>query len=56
VLAEEALRLEAQKALLKLARPEDVPALKAAAGGMKNAATKAALERLIAKLEKPADK
>lgn len=56
VLAEEALRLEAQKALLKLARPEDVPALQTAAAGMKNAATKAALARLIAKLEKPADK
>jgi len=56
VLGEEALRLEAQKALLKLARPEDLPALKAAAAAMKNAATKAALERLIAKLEKPSDK
>jgi HEAT repeat protein len=56
VLAEEPLRLEAQKALLKLARPEDVPALKQAAAAMKNAATKAALERLVAKLEKPSDK
>jgi hypothetical protein len=56
VLAEEALRLEAQKALLKLARPEDLPALKTAAASMKNAATKAALERLIEKLEKPADR
>jgi HEAT repeat protein len=56
VLADDALRLEAQKALLKLARPEDLPALRAAAASMKNAATKAALERLIAKLEKPSDK
>jgi HEAT repeat protein len=56
VLADDALRLEAQKALLKLARPEDLPALRVAAASMKNAATKAALERLIAKLEKPSDK
>jgi hypothetical protein len=54
VLTEEPLRLEAQKALLKLARPEDVPALKTAAAKTANAATKAALERLIVKLEKPA--
>ncbi len=56
LVAEEALRLEAQKALLKLARPEDVPALKAATAKVTNAATKAALERLIVKLEKPSDK
>ena len=55
-LTEEPLRLEAQKALLKLARPEDVPALKAAVTKISNAATKAALERLIVKLEKPSDK
>ena len=56
LLTDETLRLEAQKALLKLARPEDVPALKAAAAKVTNAATKAALERLIVKLEKPSDK
>jgi hypothetical protein len=56
VLTEEPLRLEAQKALLKLARAEDVPALKAAVAKVSNAATKAALERLIVKLEKPSDK
>lgn len=56
LLADDTMRLEAQKALLKLARPEDAPALKAALGGVKNAATKAAMERLIAKLEKPSDK
>lgn len=56
LLAEEPMRLEAQKALLKLARPEDVPALKLAVAGVKNAATKAALERLIAKLSQPSDK
>lgn len=56
LLTEEPMRLEAQKALLKLARPEDVPALKKAQGGIQNAATKAAIERLIAKLEKPSDK
>jgi hypothetical protein len=56
VLTDEPLRLEAQKALLKLARPEDIPALKAAQAKVANAATKAALERLIAKLEKPSDK
>ena len=56
LLTDETLRLEAQKALLKLARPEDVPALKAAASKVTNAATKAALERLIVKLEKPSDK
>ncbi len=55
-LAEEPLRLEAQKALLKLARPEDVPALQQAAAATKNAATKAALERLVAKLGKPSDR
>jgi len=55
-LTEEPLRLEAQKALLKLARPEDVPALKAAVTKISNAATKAALERLIVKLEKPSNK
>jgi HEAT repeat protein len=56
LLTDETLRLEAQKALLKLARPEDVPALKAAAAKVSNAATKAALERLIVKLEKPSEK
>ena len=56
LLTDETLRLEAQKALLKLARPEDIPALKAAAAKVSNAATKAALERLIVKLEKPSEK
>ena len=53
VIKEDALRLEAQKSLLKLARPADLPALREAAAAVTNAPTKAALGRLIAKLEKP---
>lgn len=53
LLAEEPLRLEAQKALLKLARPEDLAVLKAATATVTNVATKAALERLQTKLAKP---
>lgn len=55
LLRDEALRVEVQKALLKLARPEDLPALKAATAGLP-VAPKAVLERLIAKLEKPPEK
>lgn len=52
-IAEPALRLEAQKAVLKLARKEHLPALREARDQSKDAAaTRAALERLIARLEK----
>lgn len=52
-LADPALRLEAQKALLKLARKEHLPALREAREQAKDAAaTRAALDRLIARLEK----
>jgi hypothetical protein len=50
------MRLESQKALLKLASPADLPALRQAEQAVANAATKAALGRLIAKLEKPEGK
>jgi len=53
---EEPLRLESQKALLKLATSADLPALRQAEQAVANAATKAALGRLIAKLEKPEGK
>lgn len=53
---EEPMRLESQKALLKLATPADLPALRQAEQAVANAATKAALGRLIAKLEKPEGK
>ena len=53
---EEPMRLESQKALLKLASPADLPALRQAEQAVANAATKAALGRLIAKLEKPEGK
>lgn len=52
---EDALRLESQKALIKLAQPSDLPALREAAAAVTNAPTKAALTRLITKLEKPAE-
>ena len=53
---EEPLRLESQKALLKLATSADLPALRQAEQAVATAATKAALGRLIAKLEKPEGK
>jgi len=53
---EEPMRLESQKALLKLATSADLPALRQAEQAVANAATKAALGRLIAKLEKPEGK
>lgn len=53
---EEPMRLESQKALLKLATSADLPALRQAEQAVVNAATKAALGRLIAKLEKPEGK
>jgi len=53
---EEPMRLESQKALLKLASAADLPALRQAEAAVANAATKAALGRLIAKLEKPEGK
>lgn len=55
-ICEEPMRLESQKALLKLASPADLPALRQAEAAVANAATKAALGRLIAKLEKPEGK
>jgi len=53
---EEPMRLESQKALLKLASPADLPALRQAEATVANTATKAALGRLIAKLAKPEGK
>lgn len=52
-MSEPALRLEAQKALLKLARKADLGELRAARGKLGDVpATQAALDRLIARLEK----
>jgi hypothetical protein len=51
-LAEPELRLEAQKALVRLAGKQDLPALRDALAKAKEPATKGVLERLIAKLEK----
>lgn len=52
-MSEPALRLEAQKALLKLARKADLAELRAAHGKLGDVpATQAALDRLIARLEK----
>ena len=48
---EESMRLECQKALLKLAQPSDLPALRDAAQAVTNETTKGALGRLIKKLE-----
>ena len=48
---EEIMRLECQKALLKLAQPTDLAALREAEQAVTNAATKGALGRLIKKLE-----
>lgn len=50
-LAEPELRVEAQKALLRLARKDDLPALRAARTTAEPA-TRAMLDRLIARLEK----
>jgi hypothetical protein len=48
---EESMRLECQKALLKLAQPSDLAALREAAQAVSNETTKGALGRLIKKLE-----
>ena len=48
---EEAMRLECQKALLKLAQPSDLAALRDAEKAVTNETTKGALGRLIKKLE-----
>ena len=48
---EEAMRLECQKALLKLAQPSDLAALRDAEQAVTNETTKGALGRLIKKLE-----
>ena len=48
---EEAMRLECQKALLKLAQPADLAALRDAEQAVTNEATKGALGSLIKKLE-----
>jgi hypothetical protein len=48
---EETMRLECQKALLKLAQPSDLDALRDAEKAVTNATTKGALGRLIKKLE-----
>jgi len=50
-LKEESMRLECQKALLKLAQPADLVALRDAAQAVTNETTKGALGRLIKKLE-----
>jgi hypothetical protein len=52
VIREESLRLEAQKALLKLCQVSDLDALQQAIAHCDNASTKAALQRLSDKLEK----
>ena len=51
-LGEPALATEARKAALRLAQPADLPALRKARDGAKDAATRGALDRLIARLEK----
>lgn len=51
-LGEPDLRLEAQKAIVRLAGKSDLPALREALGKAKEPATRGVLERLIAKLEK----
>lgn len=51
-LAEPELATEARKTALRLAQPADLPALRKARDGAKDAATRGALERLIARLEK----
>lgn len=51
-LSEPELRLEAQKAIVRLAGKQDIPALRDALAKAKEPATKGVLERLIAKLEK----
>ncbi len=48
---EESMRLECQKALLKLAQPSDLAALRDAEKAVTNETTKGALDRLIKKLE-----
>jgi len=48
---EESMRLECQKALLKLAQPSDLAALRDAEKSVTNETTKGALGRLIKKLE-----
>ena len=48
---EESMRLECQKALLKLAQPSDLAALRDAEKAVTNETTKGALGRLIKKLE-----
>jgi hypothetical protein len=48
---EESMRLECQKALLKLAQPSDLVALREAEQAVTNETTKGALGRLIKKLE-----
>ncbi len=48
---EESMRLECQKALLKLAQPSDLAALREAEKAVTNETTKGALGRLIKKLE-----
>lgn len=48
---EESMRLECQKALLKLAQPADLAALRDAEKALTNETTKGALGRLIKKLE-----
>jgi hypothetical protein len=48
---EEPMRLECQKALLKLAQPSDLAALRGAEKSVTNETTKGALGRLIKKLE-----
>lgn len=51
-LGEPALAAEARKAALRLARPSDLAALRKARDGAADAATRGALDRLIARLEK----
>lgn len=51
-LGEPELATEARKAALRLAQPSDLPALRKARDDARDAATRGALERLIARLEK----
>lgn len=51
-LSEPELRLEAQKAIVRLAGKQDIPGLREALAKAKEPATRGVLERLIAKLEK----
>ena len=52
LISEDSLRLEAQKGILKLGQPGDLPAIREAIAHCNNASTKAALQRFADKLDK----